>query len=50
MIRKVTKQIRKTVRRILYRLGLVKHKGHFMDYAEELGIQTTTIKIQMEME
>ena len=29
-------KIRKFIRAFLYRLGLVKYKGHFMDYLEEV--------------
>ena len=33
--------MKKFIRAILYRLGLVKYKGHFMDYVEEVYIDDT---------
>lgn len=41
-------KIRKFVRAFLYRLGLVKYKGHFMDFVEEEDILKVRIDDTMD--
>ena len=40
--------MKKFIRAILYRLGLVKYKGHFMDFVEEEDILKVRIDDTME--